>query len=408
MKSYNARDLKNLNRKTVYKCIIDSPEQTVSCAQVARETGISMPTTLKVAEYLRQQGLLVDLGESQSGAIGRRPNLLRFNPNAYYAVGCAYNGQYLEVALVNMNFQIISANRIRTAVPLEELFAQTLPEALERVIGTSSLEEGSRLVGIGVALAVVTDTGRRRSQFPAPIIGIEDHYDFAPCCAQLSRQFGCAVYLENDVNAATLGEFKERGLTEQDDMAYITVGTGVGSGIILGGKLRRGRHNTAGEIGSMTFRLDCEYPQDGVGYLESQLSLSRLEELFGYRPQSEDGGNIATRLQAAEYIADYLALSILNMNAILDIDLFILGGFVIERLQTAVLNALRQRMERRSLNPIRIDRETSQFSTAKGMGSIVIERMLDDILSGAAEEAPAKEPAARGADTNYAMDHVRV
>ena len=94
------------------------------------------------------------------------------------------------------------------------------------------------------------------------------------------------------------------------------------------------------------------------------------------------------------------------MNAILDIDLFILGGFVIERLQTAVLNAIRQRMERRSLNPIRIDRETSQFSTAKGMGSIVIERMLDDILSGAAEEAPAAAP--RGADTDKTADRVRV
>lgn len=382
MKSYIARDLKNLNRKTIYKYIVSSPNQTVSCAQVARETGISMPTTLKVAEYFLQKGILVDIGESQSNAVGRRPTMLRFHPNVYYSAVCVYNGQYLEIALVNMNCDIISANRLRVGVSMETLLTETLPDALNAVMSTSHLEEQSQLIGIGIALPVIMDGKRQRSEFPAPLVGLQSGFDFAPFCRQISERFHCAVHLENDVNAAALGEFRERGLSERDDMVYITVGTGVGSGLILGGHLRRGRHNTAGEIGNMVFEVNGGEEGDPVGSLESRLALPYLEEHFGYHPLDEtsDGGE-QVRQKVAEHIAEYLELSILNMNAVLDNNLFVLGGFVIDRLEPLILERLNEKLKQHCLTPIHIVKESSRFSTAKGMGSIVMDRMLDSILS---------------------------
>ncbi|NLL24277.1 MAG: XylR family transcriptional regulator, partial [Spirochaetales bacterium] len=80
LESFIASDLKALNRKTVYG-VLKSGEP-ISRAKIARETGISAPTVLKIIDYFLSKGVVEELGSRSGGnRVGRKPKLLRFNPN---------------------------------------------------------------------------------------------------------------------------------------------------------------------------------------------------------------------------------------------------------------------------------------------------------------------------------------
>ena len=380
MKAYIAKDLKNLNRRTVYQCIRNSSEQTVSCAQIARETHISMPTVVKITEYFVKKGLLLEIGESESNGVGRRPSMLKFNPNAFCSVGVAYNGKDLELSLINMNYEAVRSDRIRTSVTIGQMFSDLSPSALSAFLSAAGAG-GEKIVGIGIALPVILDTANYKTDYPAPLIGIDSSYDFKAECDKISGYFNCPLYMENDVNAAALGEFKERGMTEKHDLIYITLGSGIGSGIILNGRLRRGENYAAGEIGYMTFDESYHVGKRSIGYLESCLSADFLQKKFGYNVYGDNHENDAeTKIRVADQIATYLSLCILNMSSILDISNFVVGGFVVEQMKDLILKFTKEKIDNNGLNKINVLPEISSFPTSKGMGSIVIDKTLDNIL----------------------------
>ncbi len=88
-------------------------------------------------------------------------------------------------------------------------------------------------------------------------------WDAVPLSDRLTEALGVAVYLENDANAAALAEFRYGKVRGVPHMLYVTVSTGVGGGLILGGRLWRGAYGSAGEFGHMT--VDFEGPPCDCG-----------------------------------------------------------------------------------------------------------------------------------------------
>lgn len=145
-------------------------------------------------------------------------------------------------------------------------------QVIERLVGllkeTADKAGIRKLSGIGVACPGPL-SGKRGVVIKAPNLGWEN----IPISMILSERFYCPVVLENDANAAALGEYTFGAGRGTESMAYITVSTGVGCGIVLDGKIWEGMHESAGELGHVVlYNAGRKCPCGRYGCLEQYAS----------------------------------------------------------------------------------------------------------------------------------------
>jgi glucokinase len=158
---------------------------------------------------------------------------------------------------------------------------------LDRLRATIDEAAGTAPSAIGVACAGQIDAATG-AVVEAPNLGWRD----VPLAEELRRAFGVPVAIENDVRAAAWGEFRFGTGRGADSLVAVFVGTGVGSGAVLGGKLWRGAGNAAGEVGhTEVVRGGIQCPCGARGCLERYVSGSgfqqRLREAAGVTASAE-------------------------------------------------------------------------------------------------------------------------
>jgi glucokinase len=155
--------------------------------------------------------------------------------------------------------------------------ADTLVEQLVRLIGSTRAHD-TRAVGVGVPSVIEFATGRIRNSVNVPLVDV-------PLRNLLTDRLGLPVYVDNDANCAALAEAYEDGRLRCGELVMLTVGTGVGSGLVLNGRLFRGATGAAPEIGHVTIGLDLTEGAPALqgwpraGSLESLASGSALDRL---------------------------------------------------------------------------------------------------------------------------------
>jgi len=150
-------------------------------------------------------------------------------------------------------------------------------EAVVREVGAEAGEPEA--IGVGVPSQVEWSTGRVLASVNIPLAGV-------PLRAELSRRFGVPVYVDNDASCAALAEAHALGA---GSLVMLTLGTGVGGGIIAGGQVFRGADGLGGELGHMVVEADgppCFGTCPNRGCLEALCSGSALERAAG-RPGRE-------------------------------------------------------------------------------------------------------------------------
>src|SRR5256884_1287260 len=153
-----------------------------------------------------------------------------------------------------------------------------------------------------------------------------------PLAAMLGRATGAKVQLANDADMAGLGEFHHGAGRGTHNMVYITWSTGVGGGLIIDGRLHRGAHGTAGEIGHMI--IDPDGPLDNCGQrgcLEAMAGGASLARETGH-PAAElfkaaQAGDEHARM-VVERAARYMGLALISLTNAIDPELFVMGGGV--------------------------------------------------------------------------------
>src|SRR5437667_3002178 len=173
-------------------------------------------------------------------------------------------------------------------------------------------------------------------------------WENVPLAALLSRATGAKVHLANDADMAGLGEFHHGAGRGTRNMVYITWSTGVGGGLIIDGKLHRGAHGTAGEIGHTI--IDPNGPLDNCGQrgcLEAFVSGTALARETG-RPAAELFATAARGDRAArevvERAAQYMGIAVISLTNALDAELVVICGGVSPpsaRVQPTMLASLR-------------------------------------------------------------------
>ena len=186
------------------------------------------------------------------------------------------------------------------------------------------------------------------------------------------------VYVENDTNAQCMGEHE---LCRARDLVYVSAGTGVGAGVMLDGRLRRGETNKCGEIGYNVFFEDYKRTARAAGCLEQRIGYHVLEQQFALdRFSRRSQIPPALLAQMAAQVTKPLALCIANLTHVLDCSTVVLGGEVAELLGDALLDALNARLEELCLSPVRVRRPASADDGLIGMAAHITRMEVDALL----------------------------
>lgn len=189
-------------------------------------------------------------------------------------VGVDLGGTKILAGLVARDGQVEGRREFPT--PLES--EQALLDGLARVV--EDLRTGDVVaVGFGIPSRIDRDSGRAISSTNVPLEGV----DFRDL---MHDRLGLPVSIDNDANAAAIAEWKAGAGRGTTDMLMLTLGTGVGGGLVLGGRPYRGWTGAGGEVGHIVIEHDgLECPCGGRGHLESycsgQAADARAREAFG-------------------------------------------------------------------------------------------------------------------------------
>ncbi|WP_194843338.1 ROK family transcriptional regulator [Paenibacillus sp. B01] len=387
MASFIQTHLKDMNRKTVFDLL--SSVDSISRAEISRRTGISSPTVIKIVSYFQEKGLVIELGEGSISTAGRKPQLIRFNPDAAWSIGVVYEGDYLDVGFVDLNGNIKHRKRFKAVANLDEMLELRLPVIL-RAFMEEFGEARPSILGVGIGIPGVVDPDTAQIEFAAPIVGVKEKRDCRSLIDRLSEQIGLPVSIDNDVKSAAWGEYITRSGEALQDLLYVSLGSGIGAGIILDGQIRRGKHSLAGEIAFTSFDPAFRMSKTEVGWIEGRLGIHPLIGKWSFLENilndGQAGGYPTTHRGPFEemirYIASHLALCISNLVAALDITDVVLGGVTVEALGEALLDEVKEYLKRLCVIDVRCDLQLSRDPGVVGVAAIATNHRLMEWLEG--------------------------
>lgn len=243
-------------------------------------------------------------------------------------------GTYIKYAVINSNGDILLKDKY--ASPLENC-KETIPESISSRINEFQMQHKLDSVGISTAGQVDSVKGE--------IIFATDNlpgYTGARLSQKIFMETGLNTFVENDVNAAALGEMWKGSAVGRKTFVLITLGTGIGGAIVIDGKLYKGIGGSAGEIGHIVINEGGEQCNCGlIGCYERYASTSALVRQYISKAKKEgidagdiDGGKIIKRVWSGEALAcrvydeflDHLVTGLVNITHLLDPGLIIIGG----------------------------------------------------------------------------------
>jgi predicted NBD/HSP70 family sugar kinase len=375
MKSFLPNNIKDENRKLIFDILLQHPE--LAKVEITEKTAMSFVTVSKIVSFFDQIGLLNATGESRegSGGLGRKRTVYRFNENSYVAIGIQTIGKKITALLVNLRSKIIDSYSIETPIPFySEEFALMFEEIVARM-RKKAQETNSVILGVGIgvdgAINIRKKTLRIKTQDHQ-----EEDYNYEPIIENLTNKVKLPILLENDVNASILAEFRNLENTEEapNDLVHISVGDGVGAGIILNKELHRGFNASAGELEYMCFDPEYRKSPSSVGWLESKLGIETLLHAYDLNSEQE--------LEAcADYVSRHLALVITNIISILDINRIIISGKTIALFPERVLKSTGAYVEQYTELAPKISVSASTDSTAIGAAILILQQEMIRVLS---------------------------
>lgn len=233
--------------------------------------------------------------------------------------------------------------------PTEKSSADALVDQIARVIEEARGPDAAA-VGIGIPSAVEFATGKALSGVNVPLEGV-------PLRALLTERLGLPVFVDNDASCAALAEAHDGDRLIARHLVMFTVGTGVGGGLVLDGRLYRGATGAAGEMGHILIGLDLEegapeptgFPQRGsLEFLSAGRALDRMAAAAAAAEPDSALGRLASEgttvtgreaVQAAmdgdpgarrlvEVLGERLGIGIASAINLFDPELVVIGGGV--------------------------------------------------------------------------------
>ena len=259
--------LKRLNERTVLEAI--RAGAPISRAEISRRAGISKPTVSLALQTLVEAGLV---REAARGPSGPSYGAVFFEPvpEAAYVLGLDLGARFLRGAVCDLAGEVRARQDVELRGADADGALQAITTLRESLVAAAALPV-ERIDGIVLGVPGVVDAETSTLHLTSPNIPGLEGRAFG---VELGDLLGIDVTLENDVNLAAVGERWAGVARGVDDFAFLSVGTGMGMGLVLGGELHRGNHGAAGEVDWALAGLaeDVDPSADGVAALAERVA----------------------------------------------------------------------------------------------------------------------------------------
>ncbi|TAN37267.1 MAG: ROK family protein [Verrucomicrobia bacterium] len=265
-----------------------------------------------------------------------------------YAVGVDFGGTNVKLALVNAQGKIVAREKFVTREAASQAaWMDAVATAIEKMLAAKKLKK-SALAGIGVGVPGFVDFERGLIHDLTNVPG----WTAVSLASKLQKKLRLPCYVDNDANLMALGEIAFGGGKNLRHAVFLTLGTGVGGGLVLNGQLYRGAYSMAGELGHVSIDLHGVVSPQGRGGLEQYVGnrriveyavkllktgrTSKVEELCGGNYEKITPELLASAAQQGDafaqevfdYVADCLAAALASVTYLLQPQAFIIGGGV--------------------------------------------------------------------------------
>ncbi len=340
-------NVREVNKIRVLKAILDN--QPISRASLAKMLNLSRAAVTGITQRLMELGLLQEVGKGDSTSKGgRKEVLLSVKPNALNAISVEIEKDFIKVALINIVAEIrdyLEMENDCDAEPVDVL--KEIADQISQMIERNNVSK-DQILGIGIALPGIIEY----KQGYVREVAVLKKWKLYPIADYLKKVFDLPVFLENNIKALTIGEFHYGIAKEYTDVVVVSIGDGIGSGIILNNGLVRGYFSSAGEIGynenipkkelrPIIVGEDCKDWGDILSHnnliksinrgidkgLETSLKKnSTVEEII---QAGENGDKLA--FYVLKKFGEYLASICYNMLLIINPPVLILSGTLFEK-----------------------------------------------------------------------------
>lgn len=381
--------LREINLSSVLRYIHSNAP--ISRAQLAGLTGLNKSTVSSLIDELVERGLVRQTGLDTSGT-GRPATLLELNPQAGYIIGVEYGVDFVTVILANFHGEVIWRAQ-QNADPAEgqETTTAKVFELVDQAIEVCTAQQ-ARLLGLGIST-------------PGTVQVEEGFLIYAPNLdwrnipfAQIyhDRYPNLTVCVDNDANAAAVGEHLFGVAQHAQDFVFLFGGVGIGAGLFLNGGLYRGQSGYAGEIGhsvfmAETFQTPCHCGNRGcwetyasqlsiMERVRAQLQARRSSSITSFlsdpnapltlqsiKEAANIGDNVA--VEALNEAGQAMGIGVANVINIFNPSMVVIGG-PLSMVGQFMLPGIQESIERHTLPEIR--QVTQVVLSASGPDASVI------------------------------------
>ncbi|MEU4509518.1 ROK family transcriptional regulator [Nonomuraea wenchangensis] len=380
--------LRAINDRAALRALLDRGPLTRP--EIGALTGLSKPTASQLLARLQEAGLVV-LDGVREGLPGRTAEVYRINPAAAYAGALDVTPDRIEARIADITGTVVGEHTLPTT---RRRPAGELVERLGAALAGANPPDKLRRVVIGVQAAIDPATGRLGYAAAKDVPGWQIP-DLVPA---LSAGLGVPVDVENNVNLVALAEQAHGAARDSRDFVLLWADEGIGSAIVLGGRMHRGATGGAGEVGYMptpgapTAREAGRYANHGYQALTGGPAVLKLLRSYGVRGAdfrqavanavrlADGAGQRADDARAGlRDIAARLAVGLAAVTSVVDPGLIVLtGGVVLSGGET-----LRELVEH-ELHALTIPRPRVRLSSVEG--NPVLAGALDLALDTVREE----------------------
>lgn len=238
------RILTDKERKNLAILEIIRKNGPISRTDISKITELNIVTVSNYVNHYIKKGLVIE-GELDESTGGRKPVLVELNSKAGYVVGVGLNMMSIVGVLVDLEINVITELKYERPPENSEHVIERMVDMAEEIIRTSKIDR-EKIVGVGVGVPGIIDERGRTIRWPQSL-GMKDLSVCLSIKDFFEKRLNIATFVENDANAAVLGE-KWLGL-DRDVKHMIYMFSGVGSGILINGEIYRGATGAAGELG---------------------------------------------------------------------------------------------------------------------------------------------------------------
>jgi glucokinase-like ROK family protein len=222
-----------------------------SRSELVVRTGLSRAIVAQRVGELLERGLFVE-GDVGPSTGGRPPRQLSFRASAGHVLVADLGATSIDVALTTLDGRILGHHDEPASIEAgPEACLGRVEELFDQLVATTHAVPG-RLWGIGIGVPGPVEFATGRPISP-PIMPGWDGY---PIRERLATRHGAPVWVDNDVNLLALGEWRSGVAAGHDDVVVVKIGTGIGAGIISGGRIHRGAQGSAGDVGHIQVTED--------------------------------------------------------------------------------------------------------------------------------------------------------